>query len=78
MKKHIKCISKTRVENVCDISKKSSKDLFSKVMTLPSDLFQKQTESEYIAIFNNDVEALDSDYLSPIIDIARSLVQLVV
>ncbi len=47
-------------------------------MTLPSDLFQKQTESEYIAIFNNDVEALDSDYLSPIIDIARSLVQLVV
>ncbi|QIK85297.1 ABC transporter ATP-binding protein [Erysipelothrix sp. HDW6B] len=54
------------------------KDLFLKVITLPSELFQKQTESEYVAIFNNDVEALDSDYLSPIVDIARSLVQFTV
>lgn len=52
-------------------------DLFSSVQSLDNDEFSKTTPGGYLSIFNNDVEALDSGYVSPILDIIRAVIELV-
>lgn len=51
-------------------------DLFKKVVSSVNTDFYQKKENEYLSYFNNDVEVIDTEYLSPLIDIIRSCIEL--
>ena len=54
------------------------KDLFDHIVSLTSDEFYKRKASDYLAIFNNNVEVIDEDYLSAYIDLFKSIINILI
>ncbi len=54
------------------------KDLFDHIISLSSDEFNKRKVTEYLAIFNNNVEVIDEDYLSAYIDLFKSIINILI
>lgn len=53
-------------------------DLFSHISSMKNSDFKEKKPSEYLAIFNNNVEAIDEDYISAYIDIIKSVINIVI
>lgn len=53
-------------------------DLFEHIVSIKNSEFQKQKPSEYLSVFNNNVEAIDEDYISPIIDTIKSIINILI
>lgn len=53
-------------------------DLFKHIISLKSNEFAKKKPSEYLSVFNNDVETIEEGYISPIIDIIKSVINLLI
>lgn len=52
-------------------------DLFKRIISSSQNNFRQLAESEYLSLFNNDVNVMEEEYLSPIIDIIRSVLELI-
>lgn len=53
-------------------------DLFSKFISRTPEAFQQEKPAEYLSIIDNNVEAVDDDYLSANIDLLKNVVNLVI
>ena len=53
-------------------------DLFEHIVSTNNHEFYKQKPSEYLSIFNNNVEAIDEGYISPLVDIAKSVINILI
>jgi len=65
-----------KVTNDFNISIKS--DLFLHIISLEQMKFGNKKPSEYLSVFNNDIEAIAEDYISGYIDLIKSILNILV
>lgn len=53
-------------------------DLFSHISSMKNSEFREKKPAEYLAIFNNNVEAIDEDYINAYIDIIKSAINILI
>lgn len=53
-------------------------DLFRSIISLKNNVFHKKSPSEYVSIFNNNVNVIYDDYISATIDMVKSAINIIV
>ena len=51
--------------------------LFRKILSQSNRNYQSHTQAGYLAIFTNNIEVLDEEYLSPFIDMLRAMIEII-